>query len=554
MLKKNIRFLALALSAVCLLSSLLVGCSKTSEKAKQQTSGPSSNSLPIVDKPLTLSFFTAFDSKYSATMKDYNSVACYKEMEKRTGIHINFIIPPMGDETNQFNLMVASGSLPDMINWQWVGSLPGGPMKALSDGTVSSLNSHLAKDAPNLSALMKQDPQFAKEIKADDGTVYCFPWTYNVQTQDFDKKVTKPCFQTFGWQIRQDWLDKLSLKLPETTDDWYNVLTAFKNKDPNGNGKMDEIPLVASKIGDLTPWIRAWGIYYGFYLDGKTVKFGPNEAVYQTALATLAKWYGEGLIDKDFAATDGNQKDAKVTGSLAGSWVGSTSGNLGRYSQTMTAKDPSVHVTGTVPPYITGGKEYKFDTSNSPEWKYQVGTGTAINPKSKHIEEAIKWNDYKYGKEGNLLFNYGIEGQSYTMVNGSPVLTDAITHNPSLSVDQALAQYAMSANMTSMVMDKDIWQQRMYLPVQQEAIPRWGQGDMSRILPPITASSDESAKLSRIMTQVNSYTDEMFVKYVMGQQPMSKSSFDAYLAQLNNLGINDALKIEQAAYERYLKR
>ena len=51
-----------------------------------------------------------------------------------------------------------------------------------------------------------------------------------------------------GFQIRQDWLDKLRLKVPTNVDEWYTTLKAFKTRDPNGNGKADEIPFTATRM------------------------------------------------------------------------------------------------------------------------------------------------------------------------------------------------------------------------------------------------------------------------------------------------------------------
>jgi putative aldouronate transport system substrate-binding protein len=216
----------------------------------------------------------------------------------------------------------------------------------------------------------------------------------------------------------------------------------------------------------------------------------------------------------------------------------------------MKTKEPAAVLTGTEPPYITGGKQYNFDIAAYR--KYQ-GSGCAISSKSKYQKEAAMWNDYKYSPEGSLLFNYGVEGTSFKMVNGKPQLTEEITKNSKgFSIDQALGQHAMSADSISFDMAPDVWVQRMSLPEQHEAIERWKEGLPDRILPAISPTAEESTKLSAIMTQVNTYRDEMFHKFIMGQAPLS--DFDKYVKAIKDMGIEEAIKIEQAALDRFNAR
>jgi len=76
---------------------------------------------------------------------------------KKFGVKINFIHPPMGNETDQFNLMIASKKLPDIIEWNWA-NYPGGPIKAVEDKVVISLNKYLDKYAPNYKKYLQKDP------------------------------------------------------------------------------------------------------------------------------------------------------------------------------------------------------------------------------------------------------------------------------------------------------------------------------------------------------------------------------------------------------------
>ncbi|WP_051585805.1 hypothetical protein [Caldanaerobius polysaccharolyticus] len=140
------RALIIVLCVIFALSVFTACGSKQSSSGEKSSSAKSSQSdkiteikLPIVKEPLTLTYWVPMDSKGAATMKDYGEIKAYQELEKRTGIHIKFlhppIHPPIGQESDQFNLMMASNNLPDMIYYSWR-TIPGGPGKALSDGSI----------------------------------------------------------------------------------------------------------------------------------------------------------------------------------------------------------------------------------------------------------------------------------------------------------------------------------------------------------------------------------------------------------------------------------
>ena len=127
--------------------------------------------------------------------------------------------------------------------------------------------------------------------------------------------------------IRQDWLDKLGLKVPATVDEYYEVLKAFKTQDPNGNGQADEIPYFdrAGTINDLYQLFAAHADYYindqGQYVNGRT------EDAYKNAVKELAKWYREGLIDPEIFTRGQQAREQLLSSNIGGAthdWISST--------------------------------------------------------------------------------------------------------------------------------------------------------------------------------------------------------------------------------------
>src|SRR3989449_4964517 len=217
-------------------ATILAGCvPQTGQPGSTAAAGASAEplTLPIVKQPLSLSYWAPMSSNVSPTMKSFGEIACYRELEKRTGIHIEFQHPPLGQETEQFNLVAASGKYPDVIEYNWLTNAPGGPARFLRDGVIVRLNDLIDRYAPNLKRVLGEHTEWRKMIVTDDGDIYAFPFI----------RSDPLLLVSAGLAVRQDWLDKLNLKMPTTLDEWRGMLATFRQRDPNGNGKTDGLPL-----------------------------------------------------------------------------------------------------------------------------------------------------------------------------------------------------------------------------------------------------------------------------------------------------------------------
>ncbi|MFC5651184.1 ABC transporter substrate-binding protein [Paenibacillus solisilvae] len=518
----------------CLGTSVLTGCNSSSP-AQEANTDPAE-----VPKLTSLTYWTGMAGQASATMKSYNEMELYKGLEQKTGVKVDFQHPPQGQDAEQFNLMITSGKLPDVIEYHWTTSFPGGPEKAVKDGTIIKLNDYIDKYAPKFKQMLDSHPDWRKQITTDDGSIISFPFIRDGKE-----------LQVFmGPAVRQDWMDKLGLKTPTTIDEWYNVLKAFKEKDPNGNGKPDEIPLLL-RVAELGThaFIGAYGITNGFYQDKGTVKFGPVQPEFKEFLMTMNKWYKEGLLDRDYAATDDKLYDAKITGNQVGSAVLLVGGGIGKYSNLMKDKDPNFKLAGVPYPVLNPGDKPELGQL---DFAFN-GRGAAITTSNKNPIETVKWLDYGYSEEGHMLFNFGTEGKSYNLVDGYPKWTDDISKNANgLPVQQAMARHNRASWDGPFVQDKRYLEQYLALPQQKDAVKVWSEPSNEKKMPLVTPTKDESSRFASIMADINTYKDEMFNKFVMGAEPID--SFDNYVQTIQSMGLDEALKIQQAALERYNNR
>ncbi len=302
---KPLPFLVLLLIFVL----LVAGCSnkEAAKETSEQEQGQEELKDPEeVGYPDEITYWGELIPNVAATSKSLNEVAAYQQLEKITGTKVEFKHPSgEGDDiTEQFNLMTASGNLPDVIEYDWR-NVPKGPDNAIEAGTIIRLNELIENYAPNLNRYLIDNPEIKKMVTTDSGNIYTFPFIRGDES----------LMVFLGMIIRQDWLDKLNLDSPFTIDEWEEVLTAFKTEDPNGNGEMDEIPLVV-QLGDMKyigAFVGAYGIHAQFYNDNGTVKYGSIQPEFKDFLETMNSWYNKGLLDADFAAYDSKLMDAKVT-------------------------------------------------------------------------------------------------------------------------------------------------------------------------------------------------------------------------------------------------
>ncbi|MGN8681400.1 extracellular solute-binding protein [Gracilibacillus sp. HCP3S3_G5_1] len=541
---KTLSFLLLLL----ILLLLVVGCSsnETSNEQEEQAEGEDIElkDPEEVEYPEEITYWTELHPSVSQTSQTLNDVGVYQELEKITGTKVEFKHPSGEgtDITEQFNLMIASGKLPDVIEYNWR-TVPNGPDKAIEAGNIIRLNELIENYAPNLNRYLNENPEVKKMVTTDAGNIYTFPFIRG------DEKL----MVFMGMMIRQDWLDKLDLEQPSTISEWEEVLTAFKNEDPNGNGELDEIPLMVQPddIKNIGAFVGAYGIHAQFYNDNGTVKYGSIQPEFKEFLTTMNKWYEQGLLDPDFAAVDTKLLDAKVTNNQLGSLFGFTGGGIGKYMGLMDEQNPEFTLSPTPHPSLKEGEKAATAQLAHP---YEGMHSAAISGSAENPEEIVKWLDFAYSEEGHMLFNFGIEGESYEMVDGYPTYTEEITENPDgLPMNQALGKYIRASYGGPLVQDVRYVEQYLELPQQQEAVEIWGETAENEInMPPITLNADESEEYNSIMSDLDTYYDEMVLRFIMGEEPLS--NFEDFVETLKGMGIERAIELQQAALDRYIAR
>ena len=475
---------------------------------------------------------------------DYSKMPVLQDFEKKSNIHIEWNTPSATDFNDKYSLIMASGELPDAII-----AMPSDDIEKYGQqGVLVTLNDILDKEMPNLQKVLSQYPQAKKVITGTDGKIYSMPFVY------------RKCYGNDVPIIREDWLHKLNLQMPVTTDDWFNVLKAFKEGDPNENGKQDELPYSGDGVFDLTSFVMAWGIgfrdstdFYGFYAAEKLypkdnkIHFGPVETRYKEALQYVNKLFTEGLVDPEVLTNDGKAFQAKMTQDLVGSSRGYFGGDL-------TSMNETAHKNGmndfhlVVAPVIKGpyGDQYHTITDVP-----ALPNGFAITKSNKYPVETARWADYWYSEEGQKSM-LGVEGKSYTDTNGELKFTDWVLKNPegktsneawgSLTPGRSIwpsVWIPISANLQFDSQEvRDAKQNILTSEYLAEPLP-------SRM----SFSQADNDQRKQVMADITTYVNESVINFIIGKK--SFSEWDQYVDTVKSMGIDEITAIYQKAYSEW---
>ena len=520
----KVKRIAVLCVAAAMMVGALSGCTK-SEKTGKNT-----------NEKVKLTYWCDLPASATSIITDLSETELYKELEKRTNVEVEFLHPPAGQSGEQFNIMIASRDLPDMIEKDW-SAYPGAERKAAEDKILIDFTDKVDEFAPNLKKYLETETPDAKKWVTTDGRYYVFP-----SLASYDSYVS-----TVGPLIRKDLLDKLGLEMPTTMDEWEVVLREFKK-----NGIKYPLSYRDNHTKWWYPFMGTYGAARTFLQKDGEIKYGYIEPGMKEYLATMRRWLEEGLIDPDILIMDEKTFGGKVINGEVGAWFGSIS-DIKAKGDEIKKIIPDAEVVGAPYPIPEGGDHCEIiyiDRRDGYTFAGAVGITTA----NKNVEETMKWLDYAYSEEGHMLYNFGIEGESYTMVDGYPKYTELITNNPNgLTMEQALAKYTRPT--AAGYVDERYMEQYYDLPAQREAAQMWSANALLQEHGPTwracyKLSVEESKELSEITINFDNFVQEKFTKYLMGVE--SLDTFDDYVKQLKDMGVNRAIQIYQTAYDRIM--
>lgn len=314
---------------------------------------------------------------------------------EQTGVDLAVEWLPHDTYNSRMKIKFVGGSIPDVVqDWRVNPDLYAGRK-------LIPLNDLLDRYGLNLKRAI---PREAWEAVTIDGQIFGIPEA--AQGNASSARVI---------YVRKDWMDKVGIReAPKTPDEYLNMLRAFRDKDPNGNGKHDEIPF--SSRSDLNWSENLMGMFgvtpSGNHLVGGTIIPDIIHPQMKNAIAFFRIMVEEKLIDSDFLSQQRNEWEMKIQSDLVGSWNHVTEFAWewqNRLNHSLPGKGAEVIAIPT--PRAPGVQQAGLEM-NAVKKVFNITT-SARNP-----ETIVKMFDWLVSDEGQEFVNFGIPGVTYQKVKG----------------------------------------------------------------------------------------------------------------------------------------
>ncbi|MHC5269743.1 extracellular solute-binding protein [Enterococcus sp. LJL98] len=476
----------------------------------------------------------------------------FKGMEEKSNIEFSFTTPPMADFGTKLNLAFASGDLPDVLFGTDTNTLtPAMEMDYGSQGILVPIEDLIAENMPNFSKILEENPEIRKSITTPDGHIYSLPMVHRGNTAIWPRGPI--------W-YNGEWLDALGVtELPKTTDEFYELLVRFRDEDPNGNGKKDEIPLTDVKMDSTRPWLMAaFGITDRTIeeIDGEVV-FTPVTENYKEYLKFMNKLYSEKLLDPEVYSQADEQKKAKGQNNQIGLFPDWFSFFTTGRQENEAIMDPMFYP-------LTSDINPERITPGSPRMGRSTFAITSNNPSP---EATLRWVDYFYSEEGSDYLNKGPEGGFWEYAEnakGEQVRVFAKGVDPAESEDarsKVTPDYGIMVPKVEFPTDTDdpaasvlpepdavndtTFQDFITAETEEKITP------FAKVtFPLLYLTTEESEKVRDSATDLSTYVEQMEAKFITGLESIDKG-WDNYVKTIEGMGLEQYIATYQTAYDRW---
>lgn len=491
--------------------------------------------LPIVNEPVTLNVVK--ERHMLDTTESYNEKAAWANITEETGITIEWTELAAGTAAERIPLMLSSGDLPDVF-WAVLSDA----QVLQNESNLFAMEDYMEDFAPNSLATYEQLGVDWKEIATTpSGHIFGFLGRYESLYENTGDGIQI---------INKAWLDKVGMDVPTTLDEFTEVLRAFKEKDPNGNGQADEIPYCFSEdmwCAYATNTMGWWGIGDGAGSDttsSKSTRDGKvtgsvNTDEYRQYLEYTHSLYAEGLMDQEGFSQNTEVFSTKIKSGQVGTYFCWTALE---YLTSEQEKDwvvlPPIQAIEGVDPIANGEVDRSTIQKNKwvittscehPEAAMRLWDYQARDVESKMTvamgEKGELWDEYEDGSGYYFIvpddttpeFTFEHMKYTYGVVNDPPLLTKEETpkNDGEISPSAALRD--------SMVDQVDEY----FLPKEDQ-------------LPQIYVSTEAIDQRTFIETDLFAYIKEFRAQAIMNG--FTDDEWNNYVSQLDAYGYQDWLQ------------
>jgi putative aldouronate transport system substrate-binding protein len=570
------RYGIMAFILILCLSVILSGCGSTTQTGKDsgKTTGTSTaintdsttdspsvtaaGEYPITKEQVTLRVFYNTD----ATLGDMSENDTTKWLEEKTNVKLEWILSGQNEAKEKLSIILASSTeLPDIIMTANAAEIITADQIFAygAQGLFIPLNEMIERYGVNVEKGFELFPGAKEQMTAPDGNIYALP-----RLQD-----CYHCTIPGKYWINQTWLDKLNMDMPSTPDELHSVLMAFKNNDPNGNNKKDEIPLSGrsnmwSTLDNFimnafqySPGNAGENFYWMYIEDGKVI-FAPTQEGWKQGLKFQKKLFDDDLVDKEIFINTKQQLLA-LTGDPNGNRVGSFQAlHIGagvdtgskvveEYQPVPPLNGPAGRIapdqpTKYYPAYLIT-KACKY-----PEVAFRLGDTLMTHPLTDEI--TLEWMTLIYGPEGKgweraKAGEVGLDGQPALYRDLLAGLT-----SQNFAWNQSGPTLFPDSLRNRMVADLNKWSNEKSLYDATKNV--YEQYKVEKTLPYMNYTTDVTQQLAEIKVNIQKYVNESIAQFITGAMDID-ADWDKYVKQLNDMGLQQLIDLTQQTYDNYLK-
>lgn len=482
------------------------------------------------------------------TVDDFENNDFTQMIEEYTNINLEFIVANANEADDRLSLLFGTGDYPDLILTTQLSY----PEQALygGQGSLLPLNEYI-DDYDMITEVFDTYPRAKQTVTQLDGNIYNIPMINDIANTATIRKMF----------VYQPWLDALGLDRPETLDEFYDVLVAFKTQDPNGNGIADEIPLAGS--------FKGWGTqvhHYilgsfinssngNLYVDNGEVKASFTDEGWREAMKFMQKCADEGLIARESftQAADGlktmtENPDDVIVGMFPGGYQGSGANLAGERWKDYEPMAPVVGPEGLqYSQHNTGGLFLP---------------GLSVTDSCEYPEVAVALADLLYSRDFTMSNQFGPQGIGWDYLDddskeGFITGEKAIYEKLATLEEQGANTYWKMGNVYTSDelfrggystgehnIDKMTYEASAFFYLPYVA-------DEDSKMPPVKYSTEQSEELQLYAVTIQDYIDETIGTWVTTDTDID-ASWDEYLETLEAMGLSRFLEIQQEAYDSFM--
>lgn len=527
-----------AVLATAMVGTLLTGCGGGSASTTASTgdgTAAASSTESSGDGDNTYTMFMR--SAYVDWIKE---LKWYDVAEERTGIHVDYISGPeeAADVYSEVDQRVISGDLPDAVMTKLAQTNVYGPQ-----GVFADLAPYIEKYAPNLQKYIDDNPDYKALVTDKDGHIYGLC------------KETPIFADLIGYRVDQFKAAGIDPDSIVTIDDFTKALETLKAY--YGKDNPNYYPLTGRDTAiRFASWFGAAsnisstesnGIYInGHYKDGSIDIM--SDGAYKM-VETMKKWYDEGLIQPEWVAGTFSEADWEAAMLNGNGSIFYDYYNRAEWFMENGGPDND-------PNYQMGVLNFIKDDNGNPQkmtvsMKYNDECVTAVNANCSEdkIKTILTFIDYFYSEEGEILANYGVEGESFkTDANGDKeFIADYQTEEATPAGEKRWSFLSDRFTVCKPVDNEAFF--KWNAPLIAEATGRLFTDENLGTSYVLKFTDDQSKEVTNLLASVYDAQMSGIAQFIDGTRELTPDNWAAFQQEMNDLGLSRIEEIQLAAYQ-----